>query len=105
MFHDTLPGSSIHLAVEDYDRKFAAIHKLATNLFDEAVNALDGGSDSGSKGVVNTLPSHPRREIVSLPNQHPLVASFDGHTLFGQAEKYEPVESEGVTGVSGDGSF
>lgn len=101
MFHDTLPGSSIHLAVEDYDRKFAEIHKTAIDLFDEALKAL-GGDKSNTKGVINTLPSHPRREIVSLPDQYPRVATFDGHTLYGETEKYEPGESEGVTGMSSD---
>jgi len=102
MFHDTLPGSSIHLAVEDYDRKFAEIHRTAIDLFDEAVKAL-GGGQSDVKGVINTLPSHPRREVVSLPDHYPRVATFhDGHTLYGETEKYEPGESEGVTGMSYD---
>jgi len=101
MFHDTLPGSSIHLAVEDYDRKFAEIHKAAIDLFDEAVKAL-GGGQSDVKGVINTLPSHPRREVVSLPDHYPRVATFDGHTLYGETEEYEPGESEGVTGMASD---
>ena len=98
MFHDTLPGSSIHIAVEDYDRKFAAIHKTAKDLFDEATRALGGSSDSGS--VINTLPSHPRREVVSLGNGEVGVAEVDAHTLCGRSKKYEPSESERVTGVS-----
>jgi alpha-mannosidase len=98
MFHDTLPGSSIHIAVEDYDRKFAAIHKTAKELFDEATRALGGSSDS--KSVINTLPSHPRKEVVSLGNGEVGVAEVNAHTICGKAEKYEPSESEGVTGMS-----
>ena len=98
MFHDTLPGSSIHIAVDDYDRKFAAIHKTAKELFDEATRALSGDSDSMS--VINTLPSHPRKEVVSLENGEMGVIDIGIHTLCGQAEKYEPSESEGVTGKS-----
>ena len=98
MFHDTLPGSSIHIAVDDYDRKFAAIHKTAKELFDEATRALSG--KSGSKSVINTLPSHPRKEVVSLENGEIGVAEIDIHTLCGKAERYEPSESEGVTGKS-----
>jgi alpha-mannosidase len=97
MFHDTLPGSSIHIAVEDYDRKFAAIHKTATELFDEALRALRGDSDS--KSVINTLPSHPRKEVVSLGDGKLGVAEVDAHTLCGRAARYEPSESEGVTGM------
>jgi len=98
MFHDTLPGSSIHIAVEDYDRKFAAIHKTAKELFDEAAKALGGSADSNS--VINTLPSHPRKEVVSLGSGEVGVAETDAHTLCGKAERYEPSESKGVTGMS-----
>ena len=98
MFHDTLPGSSIHIAVEDYDRKFAAMHKTAKELFDEATRALSGNSNN--KLVINTLPSHPRKEVVSLGNGEIGVAEIDIHTLCGKAERYEPSESEGVTGKS-----
>jgi hypothetical protein len=98
MFHDTLPGSSIHIAVEDYDRKFAAIHKTAKALFDEASRALTGNSDS--KSVINTLPSHPQEEAVSLGGGEVGVAEIDAHTLCGKAERYEPSGSEGVTGMS-----
>ena len=98
MFHDTLPGSSIHIAVDDYDRKFTAIHQTAKELFDKATRALSGNSDS--KSVINTLPSHPRKEVISLGNGEIGVAEMGIHTLCGQAEKYEPLESEGVTGKS-----
>lgn len=98
MFHDTLPGSSIHIAVDDYDRKFALIHKTAKELFDEATRALSG--NSGSKSVINTLPSHPRKEVVSLENGETGVVDIGIHTLCGKAEKYEPSKSEGVTGKS-----
>ena len=98
MFHDTLPGSSIHIAVDDYDRKFAAIHKTAKELVNEAAKALGGSADF--KSVINTLPSHPRKEVVSLGNGGMGVAEVDAHTLCGTAERYEPSESEGVTGMS-----
>jgi hypothetical protein len=97
MFHDTLPGSSIHLAVEDYDRKFAAIHETAKNLFHEGIKALEG--ESGSKSVINTLPSHARKEVVSFEDGKMGVAEFDAHTVCGKVERSEPSESESVTGM------
>lgn len=97
MFHDTLPGSSIHLAVEDYDRKFAAIHKTAEELFEEGLKALAGGATSTS--VLNTLPSHPRKEIVMIGDGELRVAEMDAHTLVSKAEQHELSESEGVTGM------
>lgn len=99
MFHDTLPGSSIHLAVEDYDRKFAAIHKTAIELFDEAINALGEERSSKSSLVINTLPSQHRKEVVSLGDGKLGVADIDAHALCGKAEKYDPCESDSVTGM------
>jgi alpha-mannosidase len=98
MFHDTLPGSSIHLAVEDYDRKFAAIHKTAKELFHDAAKAMIELTRSGSTSVINTLPSHPRKEVVSLGDSRLGVAKVDIHELCAEAESYEPLDSECVTG-------
>lgn len=97
MFHDTLPGSSIHLAVEDYDRKFAVIHKTARDLFEEGVKALKG--DSGPRMVINTLPSHVRREVAILGDGELGVVEIDAHSLCGEVQNYEPSESDSVTGM------
>jgi alpha-mannosidase len=98
MFHDTLPGSSIHLAVEDYDRKFAKIHEIARDLFEEATKVLE--SNSGGASYFNTLPSHARREVVSSENGDPYVVELDNHTLCGEAESFSP--TEGVTSKCAD---
>lgn len=98
MFHDTLPGSSIHIAVEDYDRKFAAIHKAAKELFDEARKAL--GGEPKTRLVINTLPSHARKEVISLGDGKFGVAELDPHMLTGNVESYELPESGSVSGMS-----
>jgi hypothetical protein len=90
MFHDTLPGSSIHLAVEDYDRKFAKIHETARDLFDEAVKALGSSSAQESTQYINTLPSHARREVVHTEDSGPQVVDLGTHAISGEAEDFAP---------------
>lgn len=96
MFHDTLPGSSIHLAVEDYDRKFAKIHETARELFEDATKALE--SKESEVSYLNTLPSHARREVISSEDGTPRVVDLAAHTLSGRAEDHSP--AEGVTSES-----
>lgn len=95
MFHDTLPGSSIHLAVEDYDRKFAEIHQTAKDLFHEAIEALhdDRKRLFSEVSYINTLPSLPRREVVCSGGW--CVASVDMASLCGTTQDLQP--NEGVT--------
>lgn len=97
MFHDTLPGSSIHLAVEDYDRKFAEIHQTAKDLFHEAIKALStDGSSSRGLTIFNTLPSHARREIVCTDMDGPCVVTVGADSLCGEVQALQP--QEGVQG-------
>lgn len=63
MFHDTLPGSSIRLAVEDYDRKFAFIRHEAKAVLDEASRSLTNGTEG--EHFVSFLPSITRHEVVT----------------------------------------
>lgn len=97
MFHDTLPGSSIHLAVEDYDRKFAEIHQTAKDLFYEAIEALrdDRKTSSSVVSYINTLPSLPRREVVCREDGRWSVASVDLASMCGTTQDLHP--NEGVT--------
>lgn len=101
MFHDTLPGSSIHIAVEDYDRKFAEIHKIAKDLFHEAVEHLskkDSTELSSGLTVFNTLPSQARQEVVSTEKDGPCVVSVDVGSMCGEVQALQP--QEGVQGQS-----
>ncbi|ORX40242.1 alpha-mannosidase [Kockovaella imperatae] len=66
MFHDTLPGSSIRLAVEDYDREFAKIQMAATEMKDSAIRALQSRTTGSTKAVINTLPGLSRSEVVEI---------------------------------------
>lgn len=80
MFHDTLPGSSIHLAVEDYDKKFAWIKENGQELLNDALHALSTRTSSEAAPMyLNTLPSYPRREVVALPDgSHEVVDLEEG---------------------------
>jgi alpha-mannosidase len=93
MFHDTLPGSSIHLAVEDYDRKFTQIHKEAKDLFHEAIKALRGDKTSSQEATfINTLPSLSRREIVPIGEDGWCVASVDARSMCSETQALQPDE-------------
>lgn len=96
MFHDTLPGSSIRLAVEDYDATFRKIREIGLELFNSAQVALEGSQKSEEPVVLNTLCGFPRREVVPLLNGELRVADVSPHQLCGKLGQYKP--TRGVTG-------
>ena len=95
MFHDTIPGSSIRLAVEDYDREFAKILATAQELKDSALRALQSRSGNAGPAVLNTLPGVARHEVVEVTGgQYQLVKAKAGD-LHGQVASVDA--SSGVT--------
>ena len=65
MFHDTLPGSSIRLAVEDYDKAFAGVLAAGKDMLKSAIRALGSRlRDTSDTTILNTLPGIPRCEFV-----------------------------------------
>ena len=100
MFHDTLPGSSIRLAVEDYDKEFAKILQTAREMKDSAVRALQSRSGNGpsQNAVLNTLPGFERREMVHTGGgEYKLVTAKVGE-LQGRVTRLDP--NQAVSGKS-----
>ena len=98
MFHDTIPGSSIRLAVEDYDREFAKILETGHEMKASAIKAMQSRvhHDNGQDFVLNTLPGIARREAVHIRG--------DNYKVFGagvgelQAEMMPVHPEQAVTG-------
>lgn len=91
MFHDTLPGSSIRLAVEDYDAAFRKIRETGKKLLEDAGTALQD-SDNATKqmAIVNTLPGYARREVIALPDGELRVVEVDSGELCGKVSALTP---------------
>lgn len=96
MFHDTLPGSSIRLAVEDYDASFKRILETGHELFKSALVALEGSDDSHETVVLNTLHGVSRREVVPISSGEMKVAEVSNTQLCGTINEFKP--ENGVTG-------
>lgn len=99
MFHDTLPGSSIRLAVEDYDKAFAELLSNGKELLNAAVKALSSRlRDTSDFTVLNMLPGVSRRELVEIKGDYQLAEATAGSL----AATLAP--SQSVKGVSGRSS-
>ena len=105
MFHDTLPGSSIRLAVDDYDLKFAKIKETGQELVDNALRALESDSGKHQPCVLNTLPGLARKEIVTPPGGGMLVAEASAGAICGTAKSYSPPTDAGVKSEFGVGGM
>ena len=98
MFHDTLPGSSIRLAVEDYEAAFRQILETGSEIRDSALKALQSRSkDMRTDAVINTLPGVARSEFMEIDGQVQLVEAKAGQLL---ASVSSEVLEEGVSGKS-----
>ena len=96
MFHDTLPGSSIRLAVEDYEQAFKEIHATGNEIRDSALKALQAKSKSLNTGrIINTLPGVARSECIEIEGQVRVVEAEAGQLL---ASVSSDSFDEGVSG-------
>ncbi|ORY32631.1 alpha-mannosidase [Naematelia encephala] len=73
-FHDTLPGSSIQIAVKDAQGKYVELQEMGSRLLDEALSVLyrQPKEDSGGKRQVllNSLPGLERQEVLAVRSLH-----------------------------------
>ena len=100
MFHDTLPGSSIRLAVLDYDKEFAKILQTAREMKDSAVRALQSRSANGraQTAVLNTLPGVERHEMVQMGGGEYKLVTADVGELQGSVTRLD--SEQAATGES-----
>lgn len=92
MFHDTLPGSSVRIAVEDYDKEFAKILQTGQEMKDSALRALQSHSTrtSTETTVLNTLPGIARHEMVQINGGEYKLVTGDIGELHGSVTRLEP---------------
>jgi alpha-mannosidase len=67
-FHDILPGSSIQWVYEDARRDHAEVLDIANRVAGQARSALAGAGAGEPGWVAFNASSHPRREVVDLPD-------------------------------------
>lgn len=96
MFHDTLSGSSIRLAVKDYDATFRKIQETGNELLRSTILALESPLKSEGAVVLNTMVGIPRRQVIRLPSGDLGIAETSGSHLSGSIEYLAP--ASGVTG-------